>query len=100
MAKALRPLRHDPTEVPVGYDPEIFWDGLGLLPFAIAVHYKSDHPEADSAAQEVAFCQKNDIPYRTLRDGEALIVDGDRQRITEIRAWGTPRNVSPSSDRT
>jgi dipeptidase E len=78
----------NPREAPPGYDPEIIWDGLGLLPFAIAVHYKSDHPEADSVDQEVAFYEKNDIPYRTLRDGEVLIVDGDRQRITGEIASG------------
>lgn len=35
----------DPTTVPEGYDPEPVWDGLGLLPYAVAPHYRSDHPE-------------------------------------------------------
>ena len=46
-----------------------------LQPFAIAVHFKSDHPESAAADREVAFYQTNGIPFRTLRDGEALVLD-------------------------
>jgi peptidase E len=37
-------LTDDPKDVPPGYDPDIVWEGLGFVPFALAVHYKSDHP--------------------------------------------------------
>jgi dipeptidase E len=30
----------DPNDVPSNYDPEIIWDGLGFLPYALAVHFK------------------------------------------------------------
>jgi dipeptidase E len=62
----------DPQEVPAGYDPDIVWDGLGFIPFALAVHFKSDHSESESVDREIAFYEANGIPYRTLRDGEAL----------------------------
>jgi dipeptidase E len=68
----------NPQEVPPGYDPKIIWDGLGLLPFAIAVHFKSDHRESHLVDREIAFYETNGISYRTLRDGEALVVDGER----------------------
>ena len=36
----------DPDFVPNGYDSEKIWDGLGLLPFSIAPHYRSEHLES------------------------------------------------------
>ena len=74
----------DPDDVPSGYAPEVVWEGLGLVPFAIAVHFKSDHPESAATDREVAFYQTNSIPFRTLRDGEALVVNGDRQEVVGI----------------
>lgn len=74
-------LTDNPHEVPGGYDPEIVWEGLGFVPFAIAVHYKSDHPESASVDREIAFYEESGIPYRTLRDGEALVVHGKDERV-------------------
>ena len=71
----------DPRAVPEGYDADIVWDGLGLVPFAIAVHFQSEHPESKLVDREIAFYEANGIPYRTLRDGEALVIDRDRQEI-------------------
>lgn len=76
-------LTDDPNDTPEGYDREIVWEGLGLLPYAIAVHYKSDHSEAISTDREIAFYKANGIPYRTLRDGQALVVNGATTRIVE-----------------
>ncbi|MDO8593077.1 MAG: Type 1 glutamine amidotransferase-like domain-containing protein [bacterium] len=71
----------DPNEVPSGYEPEILWDGLGFIDFAVAVHYKSDHPESHLTDKEVEYYQANHIPYKTLKDGQALIKQGDEIRI-------------------
>jgi dipeptidase E len=71
----------DPNVVPAGYDEQVVWDGLGFLPFRLAVHYKSDHPESAGVEREVAFYEANSIPYRTLRDGEALVVQGNHYEI-------------------
>jgi dipeptidase E len=71
----------NPSEVPAGYDSEIVWDGLRFLPYALVVHFKSDHPESAAVEDEVAHYEKNGVPYRTLRDGEALVVDGERVEI-------------------
>jgi dipeptidase E len=78
-------LTDDPNEVPAGYDTEIVWDGLGFVPCALAVHFKSDHPESASIDREVAYYEAAGIPYRTLRNGEVLIVEGGRQRIVGSR---------------
>jgi dipeptidase E len=72
-------------EVPLGYDANIVWEGLGLVPFALVVHFKSDHPETESADREAAFYEANRIPYRTLRDGEALVVRGQQHKLVGAR---------------
>lgn len=76
----------DPNDAPFGYDPAIIWEGLGLAPFSIAVHFNSEHAESEGVDNEIAFYEKNAIPYRTLRDGEALIVDGETQRVVGLFA--------------
>ena len=78
-------LTDNPHEIPVGYDPEIVWEGLGFVPFAIAVHFKSDHPESASVDREIAFYEESGIPYRTLRDGEALVIHGRREKVVGSR---------------
>lgn len=71
----------DPTDVPSGYPSEIVWEGLGLLPFALVVHFKSAHSESALVEREVEFYEREGIPYRTLRDGEALIINGTEEKI-------------------
>jgi dipeptidase E len=71
----------DPTEVPEGYDPAVIWEGLQILPFSIVVHFESDHPESAAVDQEVAFYERHRMPYKTLRDGEVLVVSGERSEI-------------------
>jgi len=51
------------------------------VPFAIAVHFRSDHPESASVDREIAFYKEFGTPYRTLRDGEALVIHGDREKV-------------------
>lgn len=66
----------DPPEViPANYHEEIIWDGLSLVPFSVAPHYRSDHPESALIEQAVAYFVGNKIPFIALRDGEAYIMD-------------------------
>jgi dipeptidase E len=74
-------LTDDPEDVPSGYEAEIVWEGLGFVPFALAVHFKSDHPESKSVDREIAFYEASGIPYRTLRDGEVLIIRDNQEKI-------------------
>ncbi|ARP81217.1 hypothetical protein CAL12_10450 [Bordetella genomosp. 8] len=48
----------------------------GLLPYSIVVHFESDHPESAAVNTEVEFYERHGVPHRTLRDGEALVIDG------------------------
>ncbi|HET8907141.1 MAG TPA: Type 1 glutamine amidotransferase-like domain-containing protein, partial [Ktedonobacterales bacterium] len=45
----------DPNNVPEGYEAMIVWDCLGLVPYAIAPHYKSDHPESAAIDKSVEY---------------------------------------------
>ena len=71
----------NPNNISDGYNSEIIWDGLGILDYNVSVHYKSDHPESALVDKEVQYNKDNNIPYKTLRDGEVLIINGDKTEI-------------------
>lgn len=54
---------------------ETIWDGLGLVDYAFLPHFDSDHPESELINKEVEYCKENNIPFRTLKDGEVLILE-------------------------
>ncbi len=64
----------DPTDKPYKELQETIWEGLGFLDYIILPHYKSDHPESADIDKEVEYCKKNKISYKTLRDGEVIII--------------------------
>jgi dipeptidase E len=68
-------LADEPSRVPQGYPPEILWDGLGFLPFCIAPHYRSDHPESEMIERVVEYFLQNQIPFIALRDGAAYVAE-------------------------
>jgi dipeptidase E len=61
--------------VPEKYPQETIWEGLHLIDFTVAPHYKSNHPESPLIDKVVDYFEQNRIPYKTLRDGEAIIID-------------------------
>lgn len=63
----------DPNIVPQGYNQKIIWDGLSIVDFSIAPHYKSDHPESGNVDKEVEYFIKHKMPFKTLHDGEIII---------------------------
>ena len=65
----------DAEHVPDGYDPTIAWDGMGLVAYSIAPHYRSDHPESAGVEHVVQYFEAHHMDYRTLRDGEVIIVE-------------------------
>jgi dipeptidase E len=65
----------DPVIVPPGYSPEPIWEGLGFVPFAIAPHYRSPHPESGLIEDVIDAFIKEKTPFVVLRDGEAHISD-------------------------
>lgn len=65
----------DPVTVPPEYDPEVIWDGLGLLPYSVLPHFQSNHPASADVGRLARHFEESHRPYQTLRDGEVLIVD-------------------------
>lgn len=72
----------DPVLAPAGYEgTETVWEGMGILPYAFAPHYKSDHPETGEIDRTVAFYIDNHIPFIALKDGQVLVVDGSSEEV-------------------
>lgn len=66
----------DAVQVPEGYDSTTVWEGLGLVDFSIAPHYRSEHPESDRIEKVVQYFEESKIPYKALHDGEVLVING------------------------
>lgn len=77
LAPGLKALQQvDKSDIaPYAESREIIWDGLGILDYLILPHYKSAHPESADIDKVVEFCKKNNIPFKTLRDGEVIIIE-------------------------
>lgn len=71
----------DPHSAPAGYAREPVWEGLGVLPYAVAPHYRSDHPESEAVDRLVQRFVDDHVLFKALRDGEAIVVDGDRHDV-------------------
>lgn len=63
------------TYHPYGDDIPLVWEGLNLIPFAFAPHFKSDHPESARIDQEIAYYEEHGISYKPLKDGEAIVIE-------------------------
>lgn len=72
----------DPLDgVESAYGAQPRWDGLGVLPYAIVPHYRSDHPESAAAETVAERYQATGVPHRTLRDGQVIVVHGEREAV-------------------
>lgn len=70
----------DPVDnIPVGYSKDVIWEGLSVVPYSIAPHYRSDHPESPLIERLVEYFKENKIMFRALHDGEAIVINGDRE---------------------
>jgi dipeptidase E len=76
LAPTLHGLHHvdDSTVVPYP-NSSVIWEGLGFLDYLVLPHYKSDHPETELIDKDVAYCTERGIPFRTLRDGEVIVIE-------------------------
>lgn len=70
-----------PDDVPTGYELEPIWEGLGFVPYTVAPHFQSEHPESPLIDDVVADLSKRGVAFRALRDGEAIVVHGDDERV-------------------
>ncbi len=70
-------LADEPDAHPSGYPPsETIWEGLRLVDFHIVPHYRSLHPESPLMEAVVAYHEAHAQPYRTLADGEVIVING------------------------
>jgi dipeptidase E len=65
----------DPPVIAYPEIKEVIREGLGYTECAILPHWKSDHPESTLIDKVVEYCQQNNIPYKTIRDGEVIIIE-------------------------
>ncbi len=70
-------LMDDPDQLASGYDPAVVWDGLDLVDFSVVPHYRSNHDEAEAAENAVSFFEAKGLPFRAIRDGDAVLVEGN-----------------------
>lgn len=75
----------DPNIIPASYPKKIEWKGLGLINYSACPHYKSNHPESTNVDKEIKFYKQNKIPYKVLRDGEVIVVNGSKEKIFRIK---------------
>lgn len=71
----------DPHVVPEGYPERVIWECLGVVPYGILPHYRSDHPESALIDKSLEYMVDHHLPFVALRDGQAMIVDGDVREI-------------------
>ena len=57
------------------YGIDTMWNGLGYFDYIFLPHYKSNHKEAELIDDCVEYCDKYNIKYKTLCDGEVIILD-------------------------
>jgi dipeptidase E len=57
------------------------WEGLRLIDYNIAVDYGSGHSDSAPIERTVAYYRAQNMPHITLRDGEALVVDGENTEV-------------------
>lgn len=65
----------DATDTPYKELKDVIWEGLGLVDFYFMPHWDSNHPESEAVDKEIDFCKKNNMPYKTIRVGEVLILE-------------------------
>lgn len=69
-----------PEVVPKGYKDGIIWEGLGLVQFHVVPHYQSDW-WGKEAEQMIEYLKQHKIDYYALRDGQVVVVDGDKTEV-------------------
>ena len=66
----------DPGEVRDCYGTEPMWEGLDLVGYAVVPHFRSEYLGGAEVERLAERYREEGVPHRTLRDGEAIVVDG------------------------
>lgn len=83
LAPTLRGLEiaDDDTKVFSTYKEECIYEGLNVLQYNIIPHYKSQHGKSESMDRVVEYFKTENIHYKTLMDGQALVINGDNEEM-------------------
>jgi dipeptidase E len=73
----------DPAEVEQAFHREAIWDGLGVLPYTPVPHYQSAHMESEIVDRVVSYLKLKGMAYKTLRDDEAIVIDGNSEVLLQ-----------------
>lgn len=66
---------------------ETMWEGIGLIDWQFAPHFNSDHSESEHINKEIAYYEEHGMKYKTLRDGELIILDEGDLGCTSGLFW-------------
>ena len=66
-------LMDDPSATGAGHPPDAPAEALGWVPWRIVPHWQSGYGASSEAVAQ--WLREHDLPFRTLRDGEAIVVD-------------------------
>lgn len=77
-------LMDDASVLPSGYPQDASTEALRWIPWRLVPHWSDDgsEPGATAAAE---YLTKEGLPFRTLRDGEGLVVDCDPESAKPVR---------------
>lgn len=64
----------DPNVKPYGDNTETIFEGLNIIDYSVVPHYQSNHPESEKMETVVEYMKKNEIPFKTLKDGEVIVM--------------------------
>lgn len=68
-----------------GYETGEIWEGVGLIDFYPVVHFRSGHNESDEVEKLYDYVIKNDLSYKTFKDGDVYLAeDGAGQILTDF----------------
>ena len=84
LAPSLRGLEHcdDASAVERLFGEPATFEGLGILDYAFVPHVDSPgHPESDALERVADRYRAEGVPFRALRDGQVLIIEGDDSRL-------------------
>mgnify|MGYP001954148814 CR=1 FL=1 len=65
----------DPEPKPYGTQHPTVWEGLHIVDYAFAPHYKSDHKESAAIDRVVEYYIDHKILFKAMRDGEVIIIE-------------------------
>ena len=63
---------------------EPMFDGLGLVDYSIAPHAGAGGEAGEAITRLVTYFEDAKMPYRALRDGQAIVVHGERATTIEF----------------